>query len=94
MVELTDFPGAGWVNVSSGVSVHSQCLDAGVPGHLYQHLGGLVTIVLTAFLITGFPEDVALCEDVYFFIYPVVPNVLVYPRHLWALEILDQGGPT
>lgn len=58
MVELTDFPGAGWVNVGSGVSVHSQCLHAVVPGRLYKDVGGLVTIVPSVFLIPGFPEDV------------------------------------
>ena len=58
MVELTDFSGTGRVTVGSDVSLHSQCLESGVPGHLYKDLGGLVIIVLSVFLITGFLEDV------------------------------------
>lgn len=46
------------MNVGSGMSVYSQCLEAGVPGHFYRDLGGLVIIVLSVFLITGFFEDV------------------------------------
>lgn len=58
MVELTDFRGAGWVNVGSGTSIHSQCLEAGVPGRLYTDLGGLVIIIPSVFLNTDFLEDV------------------------------------
>lgn len=49
------------MNVGSGLSTHSQCLEAGVPGHLSKDLGRLVTIAFSLSergLGTAFFEDV------------------------------------